>query len=197
MAKDKANIPKSSWESSPWIPKWVTQAKDAAAGIIKWLVVDGAIDIKNIPDLDAFLLELRDKGLIGLANYNNGTMYYVPKDGTIKSFKTVSRIGSIRLGSDDDIIEGTDAFAGTLASRATSNLSEVYVLDGDKYVETNSNDSTFEIVGRHPECIKISWLQEAYLEARRVLYFKDDEWTPVALNFINDEGLPYKLNGYS
>jgi hypothetical protein len=39
---------------------------------------------------------------------------------------------------------------------ATSNLSEVYVLDGGEYVQTDSNDSTFEVLGKNPQCVKIS-----------------------------------------
>jgi len=178
---DKVDVAKWSWEKKPWTPEWVTQAKDTAASIVEWLVTNGAINVKDIPDLDAFLVELRDKGLIGLANYHNWTMYYIPKDNTIKSFKSFARIGSIILGNNDDIKEGTESYAWALWSMATSNLSDVYVLDGDKYVKTDSNDSTFEIIWKHPECIKISWLTQTQLEARRVLYVENEEWTPIAL----------------
>jgi len=123
-------------------------------------------------------------------------MYYVPENA-IKSYKSVSRIGSIKLWSDDEVNEGTKNFASELWSMATSNLSEVYVLDWEQYVETNSNDSTFKLLGKHPQCIKISWLAPAQLEARKVLHFRDKSRKIVALNFINDEGLPFDLSHYS
>lgn len=174
----------------------ISDTTSTTAGVVGWLVKNGSVDIKDIPDLDAFLIELRDKWLIGLPNYNNGTMYYVPED-TIKSYKSVSRVGSIKLWSDDEVNEGTKSFASELWSMATSNLSEVYVLDGGEYVQTDSNDSTFEVLGKNPQCVKISWLQPAQLEARKVLHFRDQSGKIVALNFINDEGLPYDLSSWS
>lgn len=150
------------------------------------------IDVNDIPNLTSFLTELRDKWLIGLANYNNGTMYYVPEDA-VWEYKSKMWIWSISISLGDEIESGAKSFAWTLWSAATQNIESVFVLQDGKYVETKSNDHTFEVLDKHPECIKISWLTKWQLEARLILYTTDNEWVITALNFVNEEWLPHDL----
>jgi len=150
------------------------------------------IDVNDIPNVRSFLTELRDKWLIGLANYNNGTMYYVPENA-IWEYKSKMWIWSISISLWDEIESGTKSFAWTLWSAATQNIEHVFVLQDGKYIETTSNDDTFDVLDKHPECIKISWLTKWQLEARLILYTTDDKWVITALNFVNKEWLPYDL----
>ena len=76
---------------------------------------------------------------------------------------------------------------------ATYNISEVLVLDGDKYVPTSTGKETFTILAKHPLCVKIRGLEPAQLEARKVLYARDKAGDIITFNFLKDDGLPYNI----
>ena len=170
-----------SWEGI------MTRTREDAIDIL-W---KNTFNIDEISDLKEFLNQLKDMGLVGLPNYQNNTMYYIPGN-FIKSYKTIGRLGKSVVNSDNDLYSWSTNLAEDLSHEYIVNINNILVNKWKHQTQPIDMNEIFNALEGNPDCIMISWLKEmkCWGMTRKLLVSIDDN---IALNFINANGIPYDL----
>ena len=156
--------------------------------------------IDDIEDIDHFLSAMLVKWLVGIPNFNNGTMYYVPEDA-ISYYTNVSRVWNIKLGNDDDISKGTQSFVKSLECMTTWEFWKIWVKTQEWDIELTGEETKpknlFLTIEKIPWCIKLWWLNRVQNNIKLILFTMRD-WKIKNISFTDSETwIPHDMSMYS